>query len=527
MERPRALISVWDKLGVVEFASSLDSMGWGIVSTGGTASTLRAAGIEVTDVSEVTDHPEIFDGRVKTLHPAIHGGVLARRESQEDMSKLTELGYHAIDLVCVNLYPFKETASREPPAGIEDLLEMIDIGGPTMVRSAAKNHPNVIVATDPSQYQPILDALSEADGLPAGVAHEMRKSLALDAFRATAAYDNSVSRELERRFSDAEVPGMINVSSGVGSVLRYGENPHQPAAFYPHSGTASGLSAADQHVGKALSYNNYLDLDSALRLSRSLSFSNGTLPHSCVLIKHTNPCGASVDSSQKSAWEGALASDPESAFGCVIAFNRTVETNTAAAIGDHFFECMIAPGYDPDALEILTRKKNRRMLTLDPMGEYQTEARIRQVEGGWLSQIQGPDPIDWESSVCVTQKKLDAREMDLARFGSLVIAEVQSNAIVIVRSTETGMAIVVVGPGQTSRVEAVRIAARRAGDRANGAMMISDAFFPFRDGIDESNEIGITSVVQPGGSIRDDEVIEAANEYGIAMLFTGTRLFSH
>jgi len=502
-------------------------MGWRVVSTGGTATKLREAGIEVMEVSEVTGHPEIFDGRVKTLHPAVQAGILARRDSQEDMSKLTELGYHAIDLVCVNLYPFKATASRDPPASVAELIEMIDIGGPTMVRSAAKNHLGVIVATDPTQYEPILAALSDADGLPAGVDHEMRKSLALDAFRATAAYENSVSSELEDRFSELDVPGVINVSSGTGIALRYGENPHQPAAFYPPSGNASGLSAAVQHGGKPLSYNNYLDLDAALRLSRYLSGSLDPSLHTCVVIKHTNPCGASVDGSQISAWENALASDPESAFGCVIALNRTVEASTAEAIGDHFFECMIAPGYETDALDILSGMKNRRMLSLDPMGEYQTEARIRQVEGGWLSQIQGPAPIDWESSECVTQQKLDQEGMDLARFGSLVISEVQSNSIVIVRSTDTGMATVGVGPGQTSRVEAVRIAARRAGDRANGAMMISDAFFPFRDGIDESNEIGITSVVQPGGSIRDDEVIEAANEYGIAMLFTGTRLFRH
>ena len=527
MARPRALISVWDKTGVAELASALCTMGWVIVSTGGTATKLREVGIEVTEVSEVTGHPEIFDGRVKTLHPAVHAGILARRDSQEDMSKLAELDYHAIDLVCVNLYPFEKTASREPPASVEELIEMIDIGGPTMVRSAAKNHLDVIVATDPTQYEPILDSLSDADGLPSGVDQEMRKSLALDAFRATAAYDDSVSRELEDRFSESEVPGIINVSSGRGIALRYGENPHQPAFFYPSSGTASGLSAAVQHGGKPLSYNNYLDLDSALRLSRSLSASIDPTLHTCVIIKHTNPCGASVDGIQRWAWENALASDPESAFGCVIALNRKVEAHTAEAIGDHFFECMIAPGYETAALDILSAKKNRRMLTLDPMGEYQSEARIRQVEGGWLSQIQGPAPIDWKSTECVTQQKLDEGAIDLARFGSLVISEVQSNAIVIVRSTGTGMATVGIGPGQTSRIEAVRIAARRAGDRAKGAMMISDAFFPFRDGIDESNQIGITSVVQPGGSIRDDEVIEAANEYGMAMLFTGTRLFRH
>jgi phosphoribosylaminoimidazolecarboxamide formyltransferase/IMP cyclohydrolase len=289
----------------------------------------------------------------------------------------------------------------------------------------------------------------------------------------------------------------------------------------------SGLAAAVQHGGKPLSYNNYLDLDGALRLARTMISTCSDFEHGCVVIKHTNPCGASVDETQIRAWESALASDPESAFGCVIAFTKTVEIETAEAIGDHFFECMIAPSYAPEALEILSAKKNRRLLTLDPIKPRVDEIRMRQLDGGWLAQVQGPPSIDWGEVDCITDKQVDASEITLARFGATVLAEVKSNAIILVSRTATGCATVGVGPGQTSRVEAVKIAARRAGERATGSMMVSDAFFPFRDGIDAANEIGVATVVQPGGSVRDQESIDAANEHGMAMLFTGTRLFLH
>jgi phosphoribosylaminoimidazolecarboxamide formyltransferase/IMP cyclohydrolase len=527
MERPTALISVWDKTGIEELAASLQSMGWTILSTGGTATRLRDSGIEVRDVSEATGHPEIFDGRVKTLHPAVHGGILARRDSKQDMEKLVEMGYGSIDLVCVNLYPFEETAARDPPASEQELIEMIDIGGPTMVRSAAKNHADVIVITNPDQHRSVLEALSKTEGHPSGVDLGLRRDLAISAFQSTAAYDSAVSNELWGRFTESTIPNRILTTSDQGVELRYGENPHQPASFFPSPGASRGLSRAVQHGGKPLSYNNYLDLDAALRLVRSISQTCDFGSHSCVVIKHTNPCGASISENQVSAWENSLASDPESAFGCVIAFDRVVERETAESIGNHFFECMIAPGYESDALEILSESKNRRILTLDPLGEITDEPKIRQVQGGWLSQIQGIPNIDWENVSHVTEKTLEGDELNLARFGTSVIAEVQSNAIILVRKTENGYSTVGVGPGQTSRVESVRIAARRAGERAKGAMMISDAFFPFRDGIDTSNEIGITSIVQPGGSIRDDEVIEAANQHDMAMIFTGIRLFRH
>ena len=286
MAQPRALLSVWDKDGITDLAKSLSAMGWQILSTGGTARTLREAGLEVTDVSEATGHPEVFDGRVKTLHPAVHGGILARRDNEDDMSTLAELGYGTIDLVCINLYPFEDTAARVPSVPNPELIEMIDIGGPTMVRSAAKNHTDVVVLTDPTQYSEVLDSLAQADGNPSGVSQEERQILALAAFQTTAAYDAAVSNELENRFIGQDVPSRIHLSTGEQTSLRYGENPHQPAAFYPAAGEATGLAAAIQHGGKPLSYNNYLDLDGALKLARSLQVTCSNEPHSCVIIKH-------------------------------------------------------------------------------------------------------------------------------------------------------------------------------------------------------------------------------------------------
>ena len=523
----RALISVWDKEGIEDLGAALSDMGWEILSTGGTSRRLREAGIEVIDVSEATGHPEVFDGRVKTLHPAVHGGILVRRDREDDMETLEQLGYGTIDLVCVNLYPFEATAARDPPASDAELIEMIDIGGPTMVRSAAKNHSDVIILTGPEQYGPAIAALAESGGDPSGVGLSTRRELALSAYQSTSAYDSAVSNELERRFSTRHVPSEIHISSGEGTPLRYGENPHQPASFYPAAGGSHGLGMAVQHGGKPLSFNNYLDLDGALRLARNLMHSCSDHSHGCVVIKHTNPCGAATDESQEAAWNNALASDPESAFGCVIAFTKKVEADTAKAIGDHFFECMIAPGYEQEALDILSEKKNRRMLTLESMEPREDEVRVRQVDGGWLAQVQGPPAVDWDEAECVTERKMDSHDMTLARFGSAILSEVKSNAILLVSKSEGGCCTVGVGPGQTSRVEAVRIAARRAGERAEGSMMVSDAFFPFRDGIDSANEIGVVSVVQPGGSVRDQESIDAANEHGMSMLFTGIRMFLH
>lgn len=527
MKNRTALISVYRKEGVVDFARAISDMGWNLISTGGTSRELKSAGLEVKDVSEVTGHPECFDGRVKTLHPAIHSGLLSRRANKEDQETLNELGYQTIDLVCVNLYPFEETAAIEPPVDDPTLIEMIDIGGPTMIRSAAKNHDDVIVVTSPDQYDEVLAALGEAKGEPTKIDPKLRKKLALQAFQETSAYDSGVSNELDSRFIGEIIPTQSHISTGNGVELRYGENPHQLAAFYPDSHSQNSLAAAKQLGGKPLSFNNYLDLDAALRLVTTLMLPEFEGMDACVIIKHTNPCGASIDATQDGAWANALLSDPESAFGCVIAFNKKVTKTTAEVIGDHFFECLLAPDYDEEAIEILSIKKNRRMLTLPTMAPRQPSIKMKQIEGGWLAQTQGPPMIDWNSIESVTKKEFTESDIMLAKFGTAVISDVKSNAILLVSTTKTGFATVGVGPGQTSRVEAVRIAARRAGDRAKGSMMISDAFFPFRDGIDTANEIGVESIVQPGGSMRDSDSISAADEHDMAMIFTNRRLFLH
>lgn len=532
---PRALLSVYDKTGVTALAVALEAMGWKIVSTGGTARLLRESGVAVDDVSSITDHPEVFDGRVKTLHPAIHAPILARGNNPDDVQTLAQLGYPRIDMVVVNLYPFEEVAARQPPVEIDELIEMVDIGGPTLIRAAAKNHPDILVMVDPSQYDEVLEHLQQTDGDPKSVPLDVRQRLALTAFQRTAAYDVALATTLAERFEGVELEGdlppRLLISGGQLNRLRYGENPHQMAGFFGTSRVGEmpeGLASANQHGGKELSFNNYLDLDAALRFARSVSGDEwGKWPHCCVIIKHTNACGVAISTNQVEAWNDALASDPESAFGCVIAFNQVVSLEVAEAIGGHFVECIIAPGFEDSALELLSEKKNRRMLTFDNFTPLDPVLRWRQIDGGWLAQEEGAPQIDWADVKSVTKKSADDGQIDLARFGVTVCAQVKSNCVVFIQPTTTGFATVGIGPGQTSRVEAVRIAARRAGERAKGAMMVSDAFFPFRDGIDTSHEIGITSVVQPGGSIRDQEVIDAADEHGMTMLFTGVRLFRH
>jgi len=532
---PCALLSVYDKTGVTALAVALEAMGWKIVSTGGTARLLRESGVVVDDVSSITNHPEVFDGRVKTLHPAIHAPILARGNNPDDIQTLAQLGYPRIDMVVVNLYPFEEVAARQPPVGIDELIEMVDIGGPTLIRAAAKNHPDILVMADPSQYDEVLAHLQQTDGDPKSVPLDVRQRLALTAFQRTAAYDVALATTLAERFEGVELEGdlppRLLISGGQLNRLRYGENPHQMAGFFDASRVGEmpeGLASANQHGGKELSFNNYLDLDAALRFARSVSGDEWSqCPHCCVVIKHTNACGVAISTNQVEAWNDALASDPESAFGCVIAFNQVVTLEVAEAIGAHFVECIIAPGFEDSALEFLSEKKNRRMLTFDNFTPLDPVLRWRQIDGGWLAQEEGAPQINWDDVKSVTKKSANEGQIDLARFGVTVCAQVKSNCVVFVQPTSTGFATVGIGPGQTSRVEAVRIAARRAGERATGAMMVSDAFFPFRDGIDTSHEIGITSVVQPGGSIRDQEVIDAADEHGMTMLFTGVRLFRH
>ena len=541
-EKPRALLSVYDKTGIVEFAKALDGLGFELVSTGGTARKLNEAGLNVIGVSEVTGHPEIFDGRVKSLHPAIHGPLLARLENEVDRVGLDELGYAPISIVACNLYPFTEAAKQEPRLDDPDLLEMIDIGGPTMVRAAAKNHRNVLILCNPDNYSKVIDELNSA-GSVNSVSLEFRQQLALEAFEHTASYDSAISDELHSRWigrpesfaakeeQEIRLPETLLASAHKLYNLRYGENGHQSAALYldPKAAEAhSTLVTAHVEGGKQMSYNNYSDADATLRLCRSLSTDEWPdTPHACVIVKHNNPCGAALGKTQVEAYESALASDPESAFGSIICFNESLEVETAKAMGGLFIEVLMAPRYDDGAKEIIMQKKNRRVLTIEsPNNRLAPLERIlvkKPIEGGWIVQTEEAPIIDWTKAKVVTKIEPSQAEIDSMKFAVRVCEQVKSNAIVMVQGTAT----VGIGPGQTSRVEAVKIAARRAGDRAKGCVLASDAFFPFKDGLEQAANAGASSIVQPGGSIRDQEVIDAADQLGVSMLFTGHRLFRH
>jgi phosphoribosylaminoimidazolecarboxamide formyltransferase/IMP cyclohydrolase len=540
--RPRALLSVWDKRDIVPFGQGLADLGFELLSTGGTARVLRDAGLKVLDVSEATGHPEIFDGRVKSLHPAIHGPLLARLEREDDATHLRELGYPPIQVVAVNLYPFAEAASKDPPLEDTELLEMIDIGGPTLVRASAKNHRNVLIVVRPERYAEVLTSL-EVAGRPEAVGMELRQALALEAFEQTSGYDTAIATTLHQRWigapesveavdeQAARFPSVMRAAATQREVLRYGENAHQAAALFidPEAeGDASTLVGAEVQGGKAMSYNNYADADACLRLCRSLSTGEWPeAPHACVIVKHANPCGAALGATQEDAFRQALASDSESAFGSIIAFNTPVTLATAQAIGGLFVEVVMAPAYDDDARELLRSKSNRRLLTLASPGDRLAplERRLvrKPIEGGWLMQTEEPPRLDLKDLSTVTKRQMDATDAASMRFAARVCEQVKSNAIVMVQ----GLATVGIGPGQTSRVEAVRIAGRRAGDRAKGCVMASDAFFPFPDGVEQAAAAGARLILQPGGSIRDQEVIAAADALGVAMVFTGRRLFRH
>ena len=540
--RPRALLSVWDKTGIVEFATGLAALGFELVSTGGTAKLLRESGLDVLHVSDLTNHPEIFDGRVKSLHPAIHGPLLARLHKEDDQAELDRLGYSPIRLVACNLYPFSTAAAQDPPMENNPLLEMIDIGGPTMVRASAKNHQHVLIATNPKRYHDLLNAIKAVDDVT-GVDMGLRQELALEAFQHTAAYDSAIANELHQRFigdpaafSDVNeqsqrLPSTMLSSAHIMHPLRYGENAHQAAGLYVdplNAGHHSTLVTALVEGGKAMSYNNYSDADATLRLCRSLSTDEWPqTPHACVIVKHNNPCGASLAATQKEAFDKALASDPESAFGSIICFNEPVEAETAAAIGNLFVEVLMAPAFSSEAKSLLMEKKNRRLLTIEsPQDRLAPLERIlvrKPVEGGMLVQTEEPPIIDWSEAKTVTDREPTQSQIDSMKFAVRVCEQVKSIAIVMVQGTAT----VGIGPGQTCRVEAVRIAPRRAGNKAKDCVLASDAFFPFKDGLEQAAEAGAAVVVQPGGSIRDQEVIDEANNRNIAMIFTGHRLFRH
>ena len=508
----RALLSVSDKTGLVDLARGLSDLGWELVSTGGTAKALRDARLTVKDVSEVTGVPEMMGGRVKTLHPAVHGGLLARRDVQEHMQALEQLGIVAIDLAVVNLYPFQETAAK-PGITPDAVIEQIDIGGPSMLRSAAKNFASVTVLVDPRDYARVLDAVRS------GTADEaMRRDLAEKAFAHTAAYDAAISGWFAAQRGD-RMPEAVSIALRKSQPLRYGENPSQSAAFYV-DGDGAGLAGLVQRGGKELSFNNLLDLEGALLAAEPFRGES-----CCAIIKHTTPCGLAIGSSALDAYRKALACDPVSAFGSVIAFTLPVDDETANAVSSLFVECIVAPSFSANAIEILGRKKNLRVLE----GEARWTSGaldFKRVRGGFLAQeriVVASDDTGWR--VVTSRTPTDAERRDLL-FAWRAVASVKSNAIVLARSGAT----IGIGAGQMSRVDAAFLAvhkARQVGHDTVGAALGSDAFFPFRDGIDQAAAAGVSSIIQPGGSVRDDEVIAAANEHGIAMVLTGQRLFRH
>ncbi|HET7042674.1 MAG TPA: bifunctional phosphoribosylaminoimidazolecarboxamide formyltransferase/IMP cyclohydrolase [Gemmatimonadales bacterium] len=508
---PRALISVSDKRGIVPFAEELVKLGWEIISTGGTAAALQAAGVPVIPVDQVTGSPEILDGRVKTLHPKIHGGLLFRRDLPAQVEEARAHGIAPIDLVAVNLYPFRATIAR-PDVAFETAIENIDIGGPSMLRSAAKNHEHVLVVVDPKDYAPVLERLK------AGTAdHAYRKQLAAKVFAHTSDYDAAIAGYLSG--GAAELPEILALGLRRMQALRYGENPAQRAALYV-SDEPRGMADLAQRQGKELSFNNLLDIDAATMAVAAWP----TMP-ACVIIKHTTPCGLAVGGTALEAYRKALATDPKSAFGGVVGFNTVVDAETAKAIAEHFIEVVVAPRVQPEALAVLAAKKNLRVVEL-PVGQETAGLDFKTVRGGFLVQDRFRfDPSEAEWKVVTRRQPTDQERFDLA-FAWAAVATVKSNAILIARD---GQALGI-GAGQMSRVDSSFLAvhkAKDAGHDVTGAALASDAFFPFPDGVEEAAAAGIRAIIQPGGSVNDAKVIEAADRLGIAMIFTGKRQFRH
>ena len=508
----RALISVYDKTGVVEFARRVADAGYELVSTGGTHRTLAAeGGLDVRQVAEVTGSPEILEGRVKTLHPAIHGGLLARRDSPEQMHELATHGIGAIDLVAVNLYPFVATVSR-PGVTLADALENIDIGGPTMLRAAAKNFPSVAVVVDPADYDWVADKLA-GDGLTP----DDRRGLAAKAFRHVSEYDAAVTAYLDARpGADDALPARLSITLDKVVGLRYGENPHQAGALYAPAGAPlTGLAGAAQLHGRELSYNNLMDADAAWRTVSD--FAEPTV----AVVKHNNPCGLASRDHIAAAYQLAYEGDTVSAFGGIVGFNRVVDAAAARAMEPVFYEVVIAPGYDDDALEILRAKPNLRILSAGAAAGAALD--VRPIAGGMLVQAaddMAENPADWRT---VTRREPSAAEWQDLAFAWKAAKQIKSNAIVFARER----ALVGMGAGQPNRVVSVHLSQRIAGGKAQGAVLASDAFFPFADNIELAAEAGIAAIVQPGGSVRDAEVIAAADQAGLAMVFTGVRHFRH
>ncbi|GMT42226.1 MAG: bifunctional purine biosynthesis protein PurH [bacterium] len=502
----RAIISVSDKSGVLDLARALKDSDVEILSTGGTAKFLADGGVEVTNISDFTGFPEILSGRVKTLHPKIHGGILGNRSDEDHLRQMDEHNIKPIDMIVVNLYPFEQTVAKKQVTE-KDAIENIDIGGPAMIRAASKNFLHVAVVTDPADYPSVIEAVNHAGGLSL----EQRRKLAVKAFGRTSEYDAAIHAYL----SGTDQPDSVRIEYKRCASMRYGENPHQSAAFYVKSEDVI-YTGENQLHGKELSYNNIVDLDAALQHVREYSKT------ACVITKHTNPCGAALDIDQTRAFINARDCDPASAFGSVIGFNNTVTVATAMELSKLFVEAVIAPEYEDEAFSILKRKKNLRLIK-PRIFRIKEKTVFKNVTGGLLAQ--SPDNVTFKEAdlKVVTKRTPTDEEMKSLKFAWTVSKHVKSNAIVYVRDSVT----VGVGAGQMSRVDSAAIAASKAQSSLKGCVMASDAFFPFRDGIDAAGKEGIAAVIQPGGSIRDDEIIEAADEHGMAMVFTGIRHFRH
>lgn len=514
----RALLSVSDKTGLLELAQALSKKGITLLSTGGTAKALRAAGIAVTDVSQITGFPEIMDGRVKTLHPKIHGGLLSRNGIDDTVS--AEHGIEAIDLLVVNLYPFAQTVAN-PDCLYDDAIENIDIGGPAMLRAAAKNHARVSVLTDPSDYAAFITSLEHG-----GSTSSQRRSWAAKTYAHTSAYDGQITEWLSKRASSIDEPTLwpqtLHPAFHLNSALRYGENPHQDGALFVENNAGTGIVATAQFMqGKELSFNNIADADAALECVKAFE-----MP-ACVIVKHANPCGVAVAETIYSAYEQAFATDPTSAFGGIIAFNRELDGKTAEYIASkQFVEVVIAPRISPEAIAAFAKKPNVRVLACGDLSQNHSAWDYKRVAGGLLVQQSDSDALTPDDLKVVTDIQPSAAQLSDLLFAWKVAMFVKSNAIVFAKDLHT----IGIGAGQMSRVISAKIAGIKAGDAGlivPGAVMASDAFFPFRDGIDTAAASGIAAIIQPGGSMRDNEVIEAANEHGIAMVFTGRRHFKH
>lgn len=516
MNDKQALISVSDKKGIIDFAKELIKLGVKIISTGGTATFLRKAGITILEVTEITNFPEILNGRVKTLHPMIHAGILAKRNNKDHVRTLNKFNISTIDIVICNLYPFEEKIQK-PNIDINDVLENIDIGGPTLLRAAAKNYKDVIVLTNQKQYNNIIKHLQS--GKDIGL--KEREKLAIDAFAHTAQYDALISGYLRKRLTNEKFPDNVNLSMRKIHELRYGENPHQKAAFYGDVFTLNEpcISNAIKLQGKELSFNNILDTDCAIECIKE--FRDPT----CVIVKHATPCGIASANTLVQAWKDAYATDVYSPFGGIVAFNQEVGDDVTEELNNYFLEVIVAPCYSRDALTRFKQKKNLRVLEADGLDKKirRSGLELRSVAGGFLLQERDIKESDRRSWRVVTKKKPSENDLKSMEFGIKCVKHVKSNSVVFIKNTRT----IAIGGGQTSRVDATWIATHKGKENIRNSIMASDAFFPFRDAIDVAAAAGIKAIIQPGGSIRDNEVIKAADEHGIAMVFSGRRYFRH